>query len=59
MKMTLTGKDPDLMWQDETATDADRDAIKQFLEFSEYFSVEIDVDPQTGEGTVKMMRMRS
>lgn len=51
--LTLTGKDCDLLHQDDMS-DKQADALKEFLEFGEYFSVTITVDPETGFGTAKM-----
>jgi hypothetical protein len=58
MRLVISGKDPDALYQDTTATEGDHDKIAKFFEFGEYYELELNVDPETGEGTVKMREMK-
>jgi hypothetical protein len=52
MSLTIDGKDPDMIWSDESVSEDDRSFFaKKFLEFSEYYQVELVVNPRTGTGT--------
>lgn len=56
IRFELNGKDPDALYRG-LATDSEREQMRAFFEFAEYWRAEFCVDPATGAGTVQFKKV--